>query len=284
MRPIILFFSITIFGGVFSSCDTTKEQPKTSIFSWSKEEIIDHQEELISDLIHYKFNRIFQSFSNEVSDEDIISYVLALTKHNIDVYSLAGTPEWALDGTGEGMIRQIERISYINSQLPKKQQIKGLVIDVEPYTLNNFDWEDHLIQQSFILGMKQLYEVANKEGLELIVVVPYFYDTKGYDEVLSIFIHEASSEVAVMNYYKNHEIEHLSFEAIEAKKANKPLTTIYEFKRPGEHRLTEKNTYYNDGLQAVQENGRRLLNHYKSQEINIAYHDYKAFKEVIQRD
>lgn len=197
------------------------DQFSLSIFSWSSEEISSNREELLSNLIDYKFNRIFQSFPSDLPEEEIVSFVLELTEKNIDVYALEGTPEWAFEPSGEGMIKQLQRIVQINQLLPEKQKIKGFVFDVEPYQLDDFEWEDEAIQHSFISAMKNVYEVAQQEGLELIVVVPYFYDTKGYIEVLKRFIHDASSEIAVMNYYREHEIEHLSFEAQEAKKNKK---------------------------------------------------------------
>ncbi|MFB1052168.1 hypothetical protein [Paraliobacillus sp. JSM ZJ581] len=255
-----------------------------AIFSWSSEEITYNKKQLVNDLVTYDFDRLFQSISSDVKNQEVISFVTELTNQNIDVYKLSGTPEWALDPSGTGMIEQLDQIIKINRQLPKKNHIKGLVIDVEPYTLDHFEWEDKFVQKSYISAMKKLYQEAKQEGLELVVVVPYFYDTKGYKDVLNTFIHEASSEIAVMNYYRNHEIEHLSFEAKEAKKADKPLTTIYEFKQPGQHDLNDINTYFNKGRSAAVENAKQLIQHYNNQTIHIAYHDYHAFREVIENE
>lgn len=255
---------------------------KRSIFSWSSEEITDNREQFVGDLMTYDFNRVFQSFSSKLSNEEIIPFLAAVTEQDIDVYSLAGTPEWALDPTGSSMIKQLDWIVEMNSQLPKRQHIKGLVIDVEPYTLDEFDWADKDVRKTFISGVSKLYQASEKENLELIVVIPYFYDTKGYEEVAKTFIQEYSDEVAVMNYYRDREIENLTFEAREANKVDKPLTTIYELKRPGEHGLYDKNTYFNVGWSAVLENMDQLSRYYEGQTIHIAIHDYRAFREVIQ--
>lgn len=257
---------------------------KRSIFSWSSEEVRHNLDQFLDDLITYDFDRVFQSFSSTLSQEEIIRYLLAITNEEMDVYSLAGTPEWALDPTGASMIRQLEWIVDMNHQLPKGQQIKGLVIDVEPYTLDEFDWEDKKVQKAFISGVSKLYQASEKENLELIVVIPYFYDTKGYQEVTATFIREASDEVAVMNYFREREIENLEFEAQEAKEMGKPLTTIYEFKRPGEHGLRDRNTYFNLGWAAALENANRLTRHYEGQTIHIAIHDYRAFRKVVHHE
>lgn len=68
------------------------------------------------------------------------------------------------------------------------------------------------------------------------------------------------------------------------KKTKKPLTTIYEFKAPGEFDLTEKNTYFHEGVSAALKNAEQLIDHYNNQTIHIAFHDYRAFREVIQRE
>ncbi|WP_047983396.1 hypothetical protein [Ornithinibacillus californiensis] len=275
---LIAFLVVRLF------IETNQEQSKRAIFSWSSEEVINNRTQLLNDLNNYNFDRVFQSFSSDLTNEEVSLFVEDITNQNIDVYGLSGTPEWALDPTGKGMLEQLDQIVEVNHLLPEDQQIKGLVIDVEPYLLDDFNWEDQSVQQSYISGIKQLYQAAEREGLELLVVVPYFYDTKGYQEVVRTIIREASSEVVVMNYYRDHEIEHLTFEAQEARNANKPLTTIYEFKRPGDYDLTEKNTYYYEGLSAARENADRLKQHYKDQNIHIAYHDYHAFREVIENE
>lgn len=285
MKILVMFIVLIIATyTIYIFLNSNKPISKLSMFSWSSEEITNNRTTLINDLVKHEFDRVFQSFPRETPEEEIVSYTLELTKNNIDVYGLSGTPEWALDSSGNSMIEKLQRIVQINEQLPNNQKMKGLVIDVEPYLLDEFEWEDQSIQTSFISGMKSLYKVAKENELELIVVVPYFYDTKGYQNVLSTIIHEASSEIAVMNYYRNSEIEHLSFEAKEAKKANKPLTTIYEFIPPGKHDLSEKNTYYNEGIESAKKNASEIVEHYHDQTIHIAYHDYHSFKEVIERD
>lgn len=254
------------------------------IFSWSHTEVVKNKEQMINDLVEYEIDRIYQSFSSRLTDEQIESFVSDVTSKNINVYSLIGTPEWSLDPAGKEMIEELNRVERINRNLSKNQQIKGLIVDVEPYVMDSFNWEDKSVQTSYISSIKQLYQATEQKNLELIVVVPYFFETKGYADAINVIVSEAATEIAVMNYYRDQEIKHVEYEAIIAKKVNKPITTIYEFKRPGDHGLTVKNTYYHEGLAAVKENEDRLKTHFKDQQVNIAYHDYQAFKEVIKNE
>lgn len=284
MRKVIGCVVVILICWLLLNVNIYEKKTVRSIFSWSKEEVRDYQTQFLNDLLEFEFDRVFQSFSSELTEEEIKSFVVALTNENIDLYGLAGAPEWALDATGERMISRLDSIIKINHQLPVKNRMKGLAVNVEPYTLDEFDWQDEEIQKSYLSGMTKLYEAATKEGLELIIVLPYFYDTKGYRDILTVFIERTSSEVAVMNYYRDREIDHLAFEAKIAKQANKPLTTIYEFKAPGSHGLTDKNTYYDEGLMAALKNAEELVAHYNDQTIHIAFHDYHAFRKVIKKE
>lgn len=283
---ILIIISLFLAFSIYTFFNNSKPLPhyQLSIFSWSSEEITLNRTELVNDLIAHNFNRIFQTLPDESSNQDTIPFVLELAEHNIDVYALSGSPEWALDSNGEKALKLLNKVVKINQQLPENKKIKGFVIDVEPYLIEDFEWDDKRIQQSFLSGIQAVFNRAEEKDLELIVVVPYFYDTKGYKNVLTSIIHEASSEIAVMNYYRDSEIKHLSFEAREAKRANKPLTTIYEFIPPGKHDLTEKNTYYFEGVPAAKKNAKEVINHYHDQTIHIAFHDYHSFREVINRD
>ncbi|MDJ0332947.1 hypothetical protein [Planococcus sp. S3-L1] len=284
---ILLLLTMTLF--IFAYFGLEEEtfiqpDPQYGIFSWSSEEVTDNKKQLISNLKEYNFDRVFQAFSSSLTDEEVGSFVTDVTRNEIEVYSLIGIPEWALDASGEKMIERLERVERINRELPEDHQIKGVIVDVEPYVMDDFDWTDNSIQESYITSMKRLDQAAENSGLELIVVIPYFYDTKGYKNAVNTIISEASTETAVMNYYRDKEIDHMDHEAEQAKEANKPITTIYEFKRPGDHGLTNKNSYYNEGYLAAIENSDRLIAHYKDQPVNIAYHDYHAFKEVIENE
>ena len=47
--------------------------------------------------------------------------------------------------------------------------------------------------------------------------------------------------------------------------------------------MKEINTYYNSGLAALERSYQNVLEAYPNQTISIAYHDYKALKEVLKK-
>lgn len=87
-------------------------------------------------------------------------------------------------------------------------------------------------------------------------------------------------EIAVMNYYKSKEKEHIETEVALADKYKKQLINIFELQEPGDNDLTEKNTYYHDGLKAVADSFMKLRDNFPNSNILMSLHDAESLKEV----
>ncbi len=257
-----------------------EKDPNLAIFSWDQATVLAEGEGTHDFLNHYQIKRLFQSFSSDLSITDIQLFREDIGSE-IAVYQLIGTPEWAREDSVDSLLDQAARVVAINQQLPTSQRLQGLVVDVEPYLLDDFDWEDETLQLSFMTNMKKLYAYLMTYDLEMITVVPYFYDTKGYTEVLTFLMREAATELAIMNYYREDEVDHMQYEADIAKTIGLPITTIYEFKPPGMYGLTERNTYYGEGLEAALMNFNAITDAFSDQDIYGAFHDLTALKEVV---
>ena len=86
-----------------------------------------------------------------------------------------------------------------------------------------------------------------------------------------------------MNYYRGSEVQNISTETALARKHNKGIITIYELKKADGERIQEINTYYQPGLRALEESYISVKRAYPDQVVSIAYHDYKALREVLNR-
>ncbi|MGM0522846.1 MAG: hypothetical protein ACQER2_02175 [Bacillota bacterium] len=277
---IKLFIIVILIVGAWFYITADPKESNFAIFSWDKETVINDGDLTYDFLQQYDIARLFQSFSSDLSSEEIQVFRQAIGE-DIAVYQLIGTPEWARAGGMNRLLEEAARVVAINQQLTERQQLKGLVVDVEPYVLDDFDWDDEVLQLSFMTNMRELYEYLTAHDLEMITVVPYFYDTKGYTKVLEFLIMEASTELAIMNYYRDNEIEHMMYEAGVAQSVGVPVTTIYEFKPPGEYGLTERNTYHDEGLDKALLNFETIKETYADQDIYGAFHDLTALKEVV---
>lgn len=291
-----------------SGCGRQAEpESKDALFSWRSAAVTQEREALFSTMQKQKLSVLYQDFSSSLFEEDISGFLEAAAEGGIEVYLLTGDPAWAEENSGY-LCREVERAAAINeavavSQAAKKEEsqkqapakqpsarkeqdirLAGILFDVEPYLLD--EWEDNrrAIMDSMIRGMKSAYELAQENGLELILCIPYYYDTKGLESCLETLIKDCCDSVAVMNYYREKEARHMETEAAFAKQYGKPLITIYELKAPGTHGLVEENTYHEEGLLAVRENFERLRNIYEGQPLSMAFHDYEALKEVMEHE
>ena len=161
---------------------------------------------------------------------------------------------------------------------------KGVVYDVEPYLLEEWKQEPWTVMDSLAEGMREAVLLAHEKGLEVIYCIPYYYDTLGLTSQLETLVRDCCDQVAVMNYYRGKEAEHIQTESALAKKYGKALITIYELKAPGGHGLVEENTYHSQGLKAARDNFSQLQEVYGEQTISMAFHDYEALKEVIDHE
>ena len=86
-----------------------------------------------------------------------------------------------------------------------------------------------------------------------------------------------------MNYYRGSEVQNIAAEAALARKHGKGIITIYELQKADGRGILEVNTYYQSGLKALEESYISVKQAYPDQPVSIAYHDYKALREVLNR-
>ena len=266
---------------MFNGC--TVRETKAGLFSWKKD-AVESWEMLLSDAKSLEITEVYQNISDSLESDTVKSFLNEAAKQQVNVYLLAGEAEWALEEERDELIEEIDRLAVLNTLVEEEAQIKGIMLDVEPYLLEEWEEDSDEIMQSYVENMRCAYTYAREQGITMVLCIPYFYNNKGYEKELELLIAEACDEVAVMNYYRDAETSNIKEEAAYAGKYGKPITTIYEMKEAGTHGLTEQNTYYNFGFEAVRKNYAALCEIYKEQEIKMAYHDYEAVKEVMKNE
>lgn len=283
---VIKFFIIILIcmGILFGGCSWQESAHETrALFSWKVSEVLEGRTQLFATMKELELNTLYQEFSEELQKESIMDFLGEAAEEKIDVYLLVGSPEWALEEKGESMFLQVEKALEINRYVGENQGVKGILYDVEPYLLEEWDKQDPQdIMDSFVEGMKRVYQKAKESGLEVILCIPYFYDDLGASKQLEALIKSGCDSIAIMNYYQGKEYENIKNEAALANKYGKKLINIYELQAPGKYGLKDKNTYYEEGIKAVEENFAALRANFSDQDIYIAFHEYRALKEVAE--
>lgn len=249
----------------------------TSIFSWFKEQL--HHPEATFELLKcYEISRIYQSIAKDDSKEAVMQFLETAKKYNIEVYILAGEVEWAYEMYQQEIIHFIEEASLYYPL------IKGVVLDIEPHSLEDFPQDGQMILRSFAKNLQKAYLLTQSYQLEMVVCLPYYYDTMGYEMELETIIAHGLDEVAIMNYYREKELEHMEFEVALSQKYHKKIQTIYELQAPDKYGLTDKNTYYNYGIQAVYKSYKKITEKIPYKEVGLSFHEFQSFKELTSKD
>lgn len=275
---VLMFFNINKLMTERPLDTVTKDT--RALFSWKSEEVYSGNTELFEIMEKQELNTLYQEFSRDLSQEAINDFLFEGENNKIDIYYLTGAPEWALDKTGKSMIDHIDRVIDLNKDLRKNSRIKGIVLDIEPYSLDEWKNEEE-VMDIFVKGMEIAYNYALENGVKVILCIPYFYDNKGLTQQLEELIQSGCDSIAIMNYSKGNEIENMNLEVEFATMFNKNIINIYELQPPGKRGLTEKNTYYNQGVEAIEKNFQEIKEEFYGKDISVAFHEYNSFKEVL---
>lgn len=282
IKAVILVMSVLLMVSGCAKEQRNKSNSDRGIFSWKSDALMD--ENMINNLQKLKINQVYQFISKSTAPEELEEFLTRMSNAKIDVYALYGEREWALDPSGSKMCEMIERVKIINNDLKEKDKeickIKGIIFDVEPYLLDEWQKDSQNVMESFVKATKCAYET--KEDLQIMLCVPYYYDTKGFNNELELLVAECCDGILVMNYYRDKEEKHISDEIKICNIYNKNIYTIYEMKPRDDAQVEDVNTYYSLGIKAVEDNFMSLQKSFSDTNLGIAYHDYKAIKEVIE--
>ena len=239
---------------------------------------------------HPMAGSLFSWNKTAVSEEGIeavltIDEQLPLTLHSrgIDCYALMGNSAWALEEQAEEVLTQLNLVYDYNQASSAAQRLRGVVLDIEPYLLPQWDTEDRLmLLRQYAEQMTAYYKYAQKLGLEVVICLPYWYD-KDYAAPLEQLIGQACDQAAIMNYNRHDEAGQLAKEAEYAQRYHKTLIHIYEFIAPGKHGLESGNTYHDASLDELRQSWTRLQEQFPQDQIYPGYHYLEEVQAFLER-
>lgn len=280
---ILLFIMAVALSALFFWKQSAIAKP--GIFCWDGEMLEQTQaQQMLQWLNQTGFGELYQYIPENAERSEVRSFAQGAANHQVSLYLLAGDPSWALESKSQRISQAVLRTALYNRELEKGAKFTGVMIDVEPYLLEEWDEESHReeILRTYLDALENGYHTAQAFGLRLVVCIPYYYDNLGFSEQLTRLISQCCDGVAIMNYNKSNELEQIQTECTIAKESRREVIVIYELQPVGSHGLTEKNTYYSDGKQGVLESWRALSRHLSAPRLRYAVHEYSAAKEVYE--
>ncbi len=240
------------------------------IFSWSSEQILQSNR---ADTLYWtkylKMNEIYQSGLFRVSTNELTSFVKDLkTKNNTDVYSLTGDPTWF--NKVDSFKTRIDQVKNYNTNVASDSKIKGIVFDVEPWTLGSENWT----QEEYAATIKQAYEYAKANNVEMVMVIPFWLDTSISESII-----QNSDKIIVMNYNIRNPVKFIEEEVILAKKYNKKIVSAAEtMKVNPDYGVDEYTTYYYVGIDRLKSDWKLIDDTYRYENLEFSLHDFKNVK------
>ena len=266
-----------------SQLEGNAKEHDRAMYSWGHDYIYPKNEDILQKVMELtECNILYQEVAYNAPASEVAAFLKRRGEHNQIVYYLCGNASWGIEKDAASMLKQVERVVSYNKSAGNYKFV-GIQFDVEPYCLDDFEANADKYMAQYVKNCKLAYAAAHKEGLLVEVCIPYWWESSyGYQEELEDIIANACDSIAVMNYYKKQtEAEHIETEVELCRKYNKRIINVTEMQAPGLHGLTENNTYYNDGIDAVEEMWNSLDAFFQYEDLGYSYHYLDVLIELL---
>lgn len=267
----------------------TKEPPGGGfgLFSWEPDVMLKTEKNDLNACIRQAgVKRIYQEIPEEnLTQEETPDFIRRMRARSVEVYALVGDAEWAYEKDGGSLRYDLKQIAAYNEGQKPDARIAGVMVDVEPYLLDEWNGggrSRQRLMERYLSGIKAGYAYAEENGLEFWVCIPMFYDSTN-KEILEELISEGCDGIAIMNYDRTDEYMQIAMEVGYAREYRKGVVCIYELQEPGKHELEEINTYSEIGLEPLWESAQRLKKQFGYDRLEFAYHYYKPLQEMLAK-
>lgn len=261
---------------------STANKPR-AMYSWSENYVHPSNEDLLQTVMEKtNCNILYQEIGADEDPIVVADFLNRRAANGQTVYYLCGDAAWATETDAHSMLAEVERAAMLNDAATGAKFV-GIQFDVEPYCLKDFDDNADAYFTQYVENCKTAYQAAHKAGLLVELCIPYWWDSAyGFNDQLEDLIVNACDSVAVMNYYKrNSEARHISNELELCKKYDKPIINITEMQPVGTHGLTENNTYYADGIDAVETMWNGLEATFGYEKLGYSYHYLNTMVKLL---
>lgn len=288
MKKYILIIVILLFVVLCAFCvlgknDMDSGKDQSSIFDWrykeDTEESINNVKRVSEEL---EIHRIYKYFSkSQLKDRLAVSYIQQAGKAGFEVWVLDGEPQWGLEKERKDLLSFIDLVNSCNLDSKSPYKAAGVVLDIEVYSLE--DWEERAddIWQQYLSNMREAYKRASQYGLKIVICIPYWLDDKGYGYVIEELAKECCDELLVMNYRCGKEWEGIENELRIAQANDIAIASAFEFGKIGTADLTKNNTYADKGTRSAFESWNKLKKYTEYDKFYSSWHSLNSIIECM---
>lgn len=253
--------------------------------------------QLLEFLKAHNFNKIFIGTKNTLPDQPSTYKELIQRAHaeGIQVFALVGKSSWALQGNHQFALAELRQVLSFNKKYPANK-FDGIQFDIEPYTLPEYKLNRDFVSYQYIDVLKKISQEIELSGdpLEFNAAIPWWFATgenplilenDGERKALSYIILDIVDSISIMSYRDtaDRQIRASQAEVDYAAKTGKKVYVGTETNAPDGGGIPESITYYNKGLDYMNQQMSLITEHYTENDGfgGIAIHHYTSYKQMI---
>lgn len=264
--------------------DIEKNIDNSGVFSWSLhlfEE--DFYSTAIEVLREVGVTRVYQNIpSDYLKNKSTDTTLSAFASDGIEFIALIGERDWGLaESDREIVFRYIDAVVEYNSEIGKENPIRTIALDVETYTFEEWGQDPYNYFEAYVYAMSDIYAYAHEAGLRVVQIIPTFYNTID-EELFRKLITDCCDEISMMNYAKIIQVTSVKEEIELCRELGKRVETIFETQPyTDEYQVSEVNSYFYDGLQALNYVRDKIFATYRYEGLYAAYHNFESIYYMV---
>lgn len=253
--------------------------------------------QLLDFLKAHNFNMIFIGTKNTLPDQPLTYNELIQRAHEegIQVFAVVGRANWALEGSHRDALAELRQVLSYNQKYPLNK-FDGIQFDIEPHILPEYKTKRGSVCYQFIQLLKKIAAEIDASGdpLEFDAAIPWWYasgenpvivETGGERKALSYFVLDIVDSASIMSYRTtaDRQIRATQEVADYAAEVGKKIYVSSETKPPDGEGIPESITYYNKGLNYMNQQMNIIFEHYSGHPGfgGIAIHHYTSYHQVV---
>lgn len=228
-------------------------------------------------------HRVYQDISKVyLLRSETADMVNRLTENGIEVVALTGDRAWGKENADLTEIKSyIDALVTYNKTIGVTAPITKLALDVETYTYSGWKKDPLTWFAAYIKQMKEIYDYAKAYGFSVVQVIPTHFDD--IDETLfKNFLQTCTDELSLMNYEKETQVTAIAGETEICRELGMHIETVFEtMPKNDNYSVTEENTYFYDGFDALCAKRDEILNTYRYENLTASYHYFQTLFHVV---
>ncbi|MDT8862982.1 hypothetical protein N0O92_22705 [Alkalihalobacillus sp. MEB130] len=286
MKQLILIALLIFVGGLVLLMSTHNKKPTIeSTWMWNTSTLIEEAERYREFMMEKGVSKLYVQIDPSIEVKKYQLFIQEASVNGIDIYAMDGAKDWVYSSN-----ELIEKLAWLDSyqQLSNEQsRFKGLLLDVEPYLLEEWNDEKTSLLEGYQVIVEEAYNYTQENNLPFEVAIPFwFHELKiggqPFLETISTFV----DTYVIMSYRTDlygengfHALVEPNFHTLFSNEANIVLTIETETLKGEEKYISfaEKDEAdMNDFIKKVNQ-------HYKqySQFNGVSVHHIESWMDVI---